>query len=107
MRLAALKSEYWNDKVFKLAEDLATSLLGILTVATNKNKLVWERLGCNAFSAEFEGLFLGWDQPNNEPPFLVIASRHLQDNGSGAYGFEELSAAIHNQFANQLETRKR
>ena len=107
MRLAALKRNYGGNKIFKLAEDLAISLLGILTVATNENELVWKHLGCNVFSAEFQGLALAWDQPNNEPPSLIIASRHfLQDNGSGAYGFEKLSAAIQNQFANQTESRK-
>ncbi len=108
MRLAALKCDQKDNKIFELAETLATSLLGILTVATNKNELVWTHLGFNVFSAEFQGLALAWDRPNNEPPSLIIASRHfLQDNGSGAYGFTELGGAIHNQFLNQSEAKKR
>ncbi len=97
MRLATLKRD---DAISILAEGLATSLLGILAAATNEGELVWRHIGCNVFTAEFKELALIWDQPNNEPASLTIASQWLlQDNGSGAYGFEELSAAIHNQQA--------
>ena len=108
MRLAALKHSRRDKKTFELAEGLAVSLLGILTVATNENELIWKHLGCNVFSAKFKGLELSWDQPNNEPASLTIASRYLiQDNGSGAYGFAELGGAIFDQFINKLEAKKR
>ena len=102
MRLAALKNSFKHnfktDELFKLTEFLTTCLMGILTVATNENELVWKHLGCNAFKTNFKGLELSWDQPNNEPAFLFIASKYcIQDDGSGTYGFYELSNAIHKQ----------
>ncbi len=106
MRLAALKNlvsggagtdkpEY--EKLFNLAEVLAISLIGILVMATKNDELVWEYDGLNVFSAEFNGVNFCWDQPNNEPAYLLIEGTPIQDNGSGAYGFTELSEAIHEQ----------
>lgn len=100
MRLAAFRESMKEDKLFQLTVLLASSLLGILTVATRKDDLIWQRNRLNEFSAKFFGLKLIWNQPDDLPMFLYIdigGENTIEDNGSGTYGFAELSDAIYTQ----------
>lgn len=103
--LAALKSRALTpmEVCIELSGDLVATLTAILTEATDKEKLRWEWLGLNCFAAKYNGQFFTWDQPNNEPPYLSINKKWVvQDNGSGAYGFDELQKAILSQYKKDL-----
>ena len=113
MRLATLKNKASDGKtkpeyakLFKLAETLTENLVRILVAATESNELVWQYDGLNVFSCEFKGVNFSWDQPNNEPAHLFIEGTSIQDNGSGDYGFTELSHAIFSKHSHQKLMRK-
>lgn len=113
MRLAALKNKVFDGKnkpeyakLFKLAETLTENLIRILVTATNANELIWKHEGLKVFSCEFKGVNFCWDQSNNEPPYLFIEGTSIQDNGSGDYGFTELSHAINLQHSNKKSITK-
>ena len=106
MRLSDFKPGHQANRLLQATEHFVTSLLGVLTVATNKDHLVWKCVATNCFISKFEGLELSWDRFNNEPPKLVVGGLCLEDNGSGNYGFTELANAIKNQ-KQKREARKK
>ncbi len=97
MRLASLRNAHASDPLFLFAQNLTITLLDILVKATNQDKVIWVDRGLNMFSTVFFGLDLMLDFQNNEPPMLHVGLYHIEDNGSGSYGFDELDKAIQSQ----------
>jgi hypothetical protein len=106
VRLVNFRYSRPNDQLFQFTELLSKSFLGILTTATNKGVLRWQHLVRNVFSTKFHGLELAWDQLDDKSYILHIGKDHIEDDGSGAYGFVELSRAILEQKERLLQPPK-
>jgi len=97
MRLAIFGQRDAGDPVFEIAENLASSFIGILIAATDNDELTWQHSGVNRFAAIFHNIKVVCDKAPEDTPFLWIGNYFIQDDGSGAYGFTKLTKALWEQ----------